>query len=339
MKQGSPRPWVMIVLPLLLTGLAAAPASAQSEPFLDGMPIAQFAAVRELQKTFEAIDSSEQARAVFRTSVEWPPTYKRLRVCFFGGSQKLRATIASVAKDWERPENAIRFDFGKTGKLRSCNPKGGREMQIRISFDKDGFWSHLGTNSVVFVQQSDATMNFQKFAAKPVEALTAYERSAIRHEFGHALGLEHEHQNPQGHCEQEFNWTRIYEWHEQQGWSKDYIDFAMREITGDDLDLTDFDRASIMLYYFPPDFYTKGEQSNCYVSTFNEVISPVDLIKIAERYPSDPNARAERHNRNRAAFAAGWEKAQDDVSRSAKVDPLKVFFDRPGNDNESDDDE
>jgi hypothetical protein len=339
MKQGSIRPSVMIALFLLLTGSVAAPASAQDAPFLDGMPMEQFAAARDLQKAFEALDSSEQARAVFRTSVEWPPTYKKLRVCFFGGNQKLRATIAGMAKEWERPENSIRFDFGKTGKLRSCNPNGGKEMQIRISFDKNGFWSHLGTNGVVYVPQTDATMNFEKFADKPVDQMTDYERSAIRHEFGHALGLEHEHQNPHGHCEQEFNWARVYEWLEQQGWSKDYIDFAMREITGDDLDMTDFDRASIMLYYFPPDFYTKGEQSNCYISTFNEAISPVDLNKIAERYPSDPNARVERHKRNRAAFAAVWENAQDDVSRSAKIDPLAAFFDRPGNVNESDDDE
>jgi hypothetical protein len=324
---------------LLFASLACGKASAQEQPFLDGLPAEQFKATRELQKAFEAIDSSEQARAVFRTTVEWPPTYKKLRVCFFGGNQELRAVIASIAKEWERPENAIRLDFGKTGKLRSCSAKGGKEMQIRISFDKAGYWSHLGTNSVVYVQQTDATMNFEKFTQKPADQLTAYEISAIRHEFGHAIGLEHEHQNPRGHCEQEFNWERVYEWLGQSGWTKDYVDFAMREISGEDLDLTDFDRASIMLYYFPPDFYTKGEQSPCYVSTFNEAISQTDLTKIAERYPSDPNSRLERHNRNRAAFAALWEKTQGDVSRSAKIDPLKAFFDRPGNENESDDGE
>lgn len=334
-----PDGWGMRAAFVLLAALACGPTHAQERPFLDGMPAEQFKATHDLQKTFEAIDSSDQARAVFRTSVEWPPTYKKLRVCFFGGDQKLRAVIAKYAKQWERPENAIRFDFGKTGKLRSCKPDSGKEMQIRISFDKDGYWSHLGTNSVVFIPQTDASMNFQKFTEKPADQLTDYELSAIRHEFGHALGLEHEHQNPRGHCEQEFNWTRVYEWLEQQGWSKDYIDFAMREIHGDDLDLTDFDRGSIMLYYFPPDFYTKGEQSNCYISIFNQAISSVDLAKIAERYSSDPNARLERHNRNRAAFAAVWEKAQDDVSRSAKIDPLKAFFDRPGNENEAGDDE
>lgn len=315
-------------------------AQAQERPFLDGMPPAHFEAVQAFRQAAEAIDSTDAARAVFRTTVEWPPSYKRLRVCFFGGNQELRGTIAGIAKEWERPDNSIRFDFGKPGKLRSCRANGsGPEMQIRISFDKDGFWSHLGSNSVVFIPQTDATMNFQKFTTKPAAQLTDYERSAIRHEFGHALGLEHEHQNPRGRCEQEFNWTRVYEWLGEFGWSKDYIDFAMREAKGDDLDLTNFDRGSIMLYYFPPDFYVKGEQSNCYISTFNETISSTDLAKMAERYSSDPNTRIERHKRNRAAFAAVWEKAQSDVSRSIKLDPLEAFFDRTGNEDEDELDE
>jgi hypothetical protein len=29
----------------------------------------------------------------------------------------------------------------------------------------------------------------------------------VRHEFGHALGLEHEHQHPEGGCDAEWRWN------------------------------------------------------------------------------------------------------------------------------------
>ena len=122
----------------------------------------------------------------------------------------LREVVANVAKEWQAEDNSVRFDFGKPGKRRTCQPENGKEMQIRVSFSQDGYWSQLGQNSVVFVDQKEPSLNLGGFMNVSPDQLSDYEIGTIRHEFGHALGIEHEHQNPKGGCDNEYNWKLIY---------------------------------------------------------------------------------------------------------------------------------
>ena len=60
------------------------------------------------------------------------------------------------------------------------------EADVRISFDKDGgSWSLVGTDHLQ--EKNAATMNFGWFDVP-----------TVIHEFGHMIGLIHEHQNPKG---------------------------------------------------------------------------------------------------------------------------------------------
>jgi hypothetical protein len=63
------------------------------------------------------------------------------------------------------------------------------ESEVRIAFSDDGSWSMVGRD-VLHAAVTDPTMNFGW------DLTTPYGHSTARHEIGHTLGLEHEHQNP-----------------------------------------------------------------------------------------------------------------------------------------------
>jgi hypothetical protein len=105
----------------------------------------------------------------------------------------------------------------------------------------------------------------------------------ILHELGHALALEHEHQSPKANCDAEFDWPKVYA---GIPWPKKDIDFNLRtKIAARRLRTTDYDKTSIMHYYFEPWMFKKGTKSKCYVG-HNLEPAPVDFQLVRESYPS-----------------------------------------------------
>jgi hypothetical protein len=103
------------------------------------------------------------------------------------------------------------------------------------------------------------------------------------HEFGHAIGLAHEHQNPAGGIQ----------WNEEVvirelAKSPNFWDDAtarhnvLRKYTADQINGTGFDPGSIMLYFFPAEWTLNGIGTNA-----NEVLSAIDktFIAGAKMYP------------------------------------------------------
>ena len=63
------------------------------------------------------------------------------------------------------------------------------ESEVRIGYSDDGSWSAVGRD-VLQAGVDERTMNFGW------DLTTVYGHTTARHEIGHTLGLEHEHQNP-----------------------------------------------------------------------------------------------------------------------------------------------
>src|SRR5262245_40145530 len=172
-----------------------------------GLPKEQLRRIAEHMKSLESLDDSDQARGMYSTMVIWAPTYPKVRVCFFGGSPETNEAVAKVASQWIADDVGLKLDFGKPESPRQCNSQSGRENQIRVSYDKPGYWSHIGQNAVVYAKQDEASLNLSDFdKLKPEELAEGDVRGVVLHEFGHALGLLHEHQSPAGGCQHEFNW-------------------------------------------------------------------------------------------------------------------------------------
>lgn len=205
-----------------------------------------------------------------------------IRVCFFGGTPDLRRRIVNVASAWELPGTTIKFDFGDRNNPRLCG--GRRNYDIRVGYSLPGYWSFIGQDSLIYAPQTEQSLNLARFDVSTI-ADAEFQR-VVLHEFGHAIGLQHEHQIPDATCEAEFDWPVIYSKLSgpPNNWSKATIDFNMRSrpyFTGDIA--TDFNPKSIMLYSFPPSYYRLGIQSKCYTPQ-NTTISPGDVKTVSLAY-------------------------------------------------------
>ena len=103
-----------------------------------------------------------------------------------------------------------------------------------------------------------------------------------RHEFGHALGLKHEHQLPNHDIE--WNKDYIYAYYAQScGWDKSTVDKNIfNKLSSSSCFYSEPDVKSIMCYTIPKEFIKNGD-----VSSFpnNTVISDIDKKFISYMYP------------------------------------------------------
>jgi len=140
---------------------------------------------------------------------------------------------------------------------------------VRISFDpKKGAYSLLGIDCKD--SKEEATMN-----------LGWLDAGTIIHEFGHVLGMIHEHQNQKG---KSIDWDKeeVYKWaNETQGWDKDTTYHnILQKYDHNQLNASDFDPQSVMLYFFPPQLTNNNEGTNN-----NHTLSREDVVYISKIYP------------------------------------------------------
>lgn len=144
-----------------------------------------------------------------------------------------------------------------------------RQANIRISFNKDGAWSYVGNDALNYSNPNVPTMNFEWLDV-----------ATIIHEFGHAMGMIHEHQNPFG---KPIDWNdkAVLDWaHRTQGWSDQTTrENILDRYDSNQLNGSNYDPKSIMLYFFPP------ELTNDKVGTKqNTRLSPTDCIWLSKMY-------------------------------------------------------
>jgi astacin (peptidase family M12A)/pre-peptidase len=183
-----------------------------------------------------------------------------LGVRFMGGTASEQSTAREQAGWWGQVAN-LKLDFNNAP-----------NAHIRIAFDSnDGAWSYVGTDSQG-IPLNQPTMN-----------LGFLDGGTAAHEFGHAIGLAHEHQNPRGGIE--WNEQVVIDelakspnfWDEEKARHNVILKYTVDQING-----TDFDPDSIMLYFFPASWTLNGIATKA-----NDVLSTIDkqFIAGAKMYP------------------------------------------------------
>jgi hypothetical protein len=225
---------------------------------------------------------------------------KRLRARFLDGDPVVQEKVAGIAPEWEQYTN-LRLDFVRDA-----------AAEIRISFRDVGFsWSTVGTDSLTR-GRSQPSMNYGWL--KPTTPVREYRR-VVLHEFGHALGMIHEHQNPAAAGAIPWDKPKVYAYYARQGWSQADVDENIFSVYARDAtNFTSFDPISIMEYAVP-DELTVGS----YSIGWNTELSELDKDFMRRQYPKGAPGTVE--------LEVGGPAHEADLSVSGEVDTY--HFDVP----------
>jgi len=247
--------------------------SCQQEDILETTPTSQYEEALEEDSYvcteldyFEDDITDNELRGALLKSNKWP-NGSVIKVKFLNGSSYLQNKVKKYAAQWSAHAN-IKFQFVASNK----------NADIKVAFKwkgDEGSWSYLGTYCKS-IAQNKPSMNFGWFTTKTAE--NEFSRT-ILHEFGHALGLVHEHEHPKNTIK--WNKSVVYSYYKKtQGWSKAKVDANIfHKYSTGQTNYSAYDKYSIMHYSIP-----KAHTTNGYSVGWNRVLSSKDKAFIRQQY-------------------------------------------------------
>lgn len=188
-----------------------------------------------------------------------------IRVRFLDGDPAVQEKVKRVALTWIEHAN-LRLYFG-------TDP----QADLRISFSQRGSWSHLG-RECHRIPWDHPTMNYGWLTPDTPDDEVS---RVVLHEFGHALGCIHEHQNPAGGIK--WNKPAIYAYYAgpPNFWTPEQVDRNIFETYAQDLtSFSELDPRSIMMYPIPKEFTLDGFEVG-----LKTALSDTDKAFIKTMYP------------------------------------------------------
>lgn len=190
-------------------------------------------------------NATAKPNATILNSLKWA-SGQTIRVKFLNGDDFLKEKVKLYAKFWTYQAN-INFQYV------SANENA--DVKVAFKWNNDvGSWSHLGTNCKS-IDQNTPSINFGWFDSNTTD--TEFKR-VILHEFGHIMGLIHEHQSPVGNIL--WDKPKVYEYYQRtQGWTTQQVDnniFTKYSTTI--TNYSAYDNLSIMHYFIDPSLTLNG---------------------------------------------------------------------------------
>jgi hypothetical protein len=205
-----------------------------------------------------------QIALVLNYKLQWTKAMT-LNVFFFGTNPpEIINHVLNVANEW-----------GKYGGMNFQTVQRMSDSQIRVTFEEGGYSSAVGIEAQQKEYDHSFSMCLQGLDTLQDEAIF---RRVVLHEFGHALGLEHELQSPSASIP--WDTAALFKYYyDHYNWQPDsVIHQVLTKLKN--VSYTGFDSTSIMIYAVP-DTLTKGD----YQIKWPADLSHTDRIEIAKWYP------------------------------------------------------
>ena len=219
-------------------------------------------AIKETPNNAEPTSPGKRSKRAVGTYSKFWDNGRTLTVSFMETlPDELEYRVERIIRQWD-PHHSLAVDFVKN-----------RPADIRLYLGGKHNESYLGTDALIAPPDQPTLL----VASKPDH--WSFERTLL-HEFGHVLGLEHEHLHP--HARIPWNKEKVYDYYrDTQGWSKTDVDINLFNVSKDPRTHTGtYDKHSIMHYSIPNELtYGDWQVGN------NLVISEQDKINIRTIYP------------------------------------------------------